>query len=416
MKTSRLFSFCGKVAAVTAAVIVMIAAMSVTVFAETHTVNSLSDTAAKTAGYLMEQYSDAELGSEWAIIGMARAEVPGCDDFFAKYLDNLTAVLNETGGVLGEEVVDGETVYTYTDYARVVLALTALGLDPTDFAGYNLVAPLTSLDKITAQGTNAAIFALIALDCGDYDADIRAEYLDYLKDNELEDGGFEFSPGWDLDIDTTAMAVTALLPYADADGVQEVIDRAIAVLNTSRFDTGLFGGMWGESSDTTGQIIMTLCDLGINPMTANVEWFGDGIDPVTALMEISFDAESGGFSMSYVDWTTGELVVSVNAMTSGQVLRALAACIRFSEGKTGVYDMTDVAGSNVTTTTTTAATSTTVTAAVTSSTTDAAAVATTTTAANADTGVDGSVGVMLMLCGAALVCLAVCVQRVKSRV
>jgi len=415
MKTSRLFSFCGKIAAVAAAVIVMVAAMSVMAFAQTHTVSSLSDTAAKTAGYLMEQYADAALGSEWAIIGMARAGVPGCEDFFAKYLDNLTATLDETNGVLGEEVVDGETVYTYTDYARVVMALTALGLDPTNFSGYNLVTPLTSLEKIAAQGTNAVIFALIALDCGDYDAEVRTEYLDYLKDNELEDGGFEFSPGWDLDVDTTAMAVTALLPYADVDGVQEVIDRAVAVMNTSRFDTGLFGGMWGESADTTGQIIMTLCDLGINPMTENAEWFGDGINPVTALMESSFDAESGGFSMSYLDWTTGELVVSINAMTSNQVLRALAACIRFSEGKTGVYDMTDVAGSNVTTPTTTTATATTSTTIATASTTTAATTATTTTAANADTGVDGGMGMMLMLCGTALVCLVVCVRGVKSR-
>ena len=68
---------------------------------------------------------------------------------------------------------------TYTEYSRLILALSALGEDAAAFqAGsktYDLTAPLLELSsssevtyKVSEQGTNGTVFALIALDCRGY--------------------------------------------------------------------------------------------------------------------------------------------------------------------------------------------------------------------------------------------------------
>ena len=55
-----------------------------------------------------------------------------------------------------------------TDNARIALALTAIGEDPTSVGGHNL---LTALDDVTYdlnQGINGPIWVLIALDSKNY--------------------------------------------------------------------------------------------------------------------------------------------------------------------------------------------------------------------------------------------------------
>ena len=57
----------------------------------------------------------------------------------------------------------------YTEYSRVIVALTAIGKNPADVAGYNLLTPLGDYEKTIWQGMNGPIWALIALDSGNYD-------------------------------------------------------------------------------------------------------------------------------------------------------------------------------------------------------------------------------------------------------
>ena len=55
-----------------------------------------------------------------------------------------------------------------TEHSRVILALTALGFDPTQVSGYNLLLPLADYDGTLRQGINGPIWALIALDSAAY--------------------------------------------------------------------------------------------------------------------------------------------------------------------------------------------------------------------------------------------------------
>ena len=51
----------------------------------------------------------------------------------------------------------------------MVLALTAIGKDVTNVAGYNLLEPLSNLDWVNKQGINSTAFALLAFDSHDYE-------------------------------------------------------------------------------------------------------------------------------------------------------------------------------------------------------------------------------------------------------
>ena len=116
------------------------------------------------AAYMLSAVKAPEVGSiggEWAVIGLARSgySVPAnyYDDYYArveKYVKNCSGVLHER---------------KYTEYSRVILALTAIGRDPSNVAGYNLLTPLGDFEKTIWQGLNGPIWALIALDSGNYE-------------------------------------------------------------------------------------------------------------------------------------------------------------------------------------------------------------------------------------------------------
>lgn len=124
----------------------------------------------------------------------------------------------------------------YTEYSRVILGLTAAGYDPTDVAGYDLTMALGDFDKTIWQGINGPIFALIALDCGNYVIPRNPEavtqatrdmYVDEILRRQLSDGGFSLLGGSvsataadeESDPDITAMALQALAKYRNRDDV-----------------------------------------------------------------------------------------------------------------------------------------------------------------------------------------------------
>jgi hypothetical protein len=47
----------------------------------------------------------------------------------------------------------------YTEYSRAALALTALGQDPSDVGGYNLLTPLAITTKRCGRGSGAGLGA-----------------------------------------------------------------------------------------------------------------------------------------------------------------------------------------------------------------------------------------------------------------
>ena len=147
----------------------------------------------KTAGYLQAQVAEpgaASIGGDWLIFGLARSDIKVPQKYFDTYYKNVEAAVREKNGILSER--------KYTEYSRTVLALTAIGKDPASVAGFNLLRPLADFEQVAKQGINGTIFALLALDSGNYeipenpDAAVQATrqmYVDELLARALPDGG-----------------------------------------------------------------------------------------------------------------------------------------------------------------------------------------------------------------------------------
>ena len=86
----------------------------------------------------------ASIGGDWTVMSLARADIGIEPEYFENYYRNVVATVKENNGVLHER--------KYTEYSRVILALTAIGKDPTDVAGYNLVESLADYEKVIFQG------------------------------------------------------------------------------------------------------------------------------------------------------------------------------------------------------------------------------------------------------------------------
>ncbi|MGE4276333.1 MAG: hypothetical protein AB7E30_04040 [Lawsonibacter sp.] len=262
------------------------------------------------ASYVQHTVTNPQVGSvggEWAVIGLACSGVATDQAWYDTYLQNLIDTVTEQQGVLSTR--------KYTEYARVTLALTVLGKDPRDVGGYDLLAPLEDAAKTTTQGINGAIFALIALDSGDYDvpSDLRGQYLQMILSGQLSDGGWSLS-GDQADPDVTAMALQALAPYSHGDAA---VQTALS-LGLTRLKALLAAGSL-SALESYAQTIIALCALDIQPDQNLLAEF------------LSFQLADGSFSH-----TKGG---PSNPMASEQGLCALAALARQEAGASSLYDM-----------------------------------------------------------------------------
>ena len=268
-------------------------------------------------------------GSEWLVIALARSgrEVPD------SYYDSVVKAVQDAGGVLSDR--------KFTEYSRTILALTAIGKDPTNVGGYDLLSKLADMDDVTFQGLNGAIFALIALDSNKYDVPAVADggkqvtrdgLVAYILEQQLSDGGWALS-GDSADPDMTAMALQALAAYRTGDkAVQSAVDKALKTLSDMQQADGGYSS-WGTlNSESCAQVIIALTALGIDP-AKDSRFAKNGLTVLDALLSFALD---GGFRHT----ADGER----NDMATEQALCALTAYARLLDGKTALYDMTDVLG------------------------------------------------------------------------
>lgn len=289
--------------------------------------------AENTAKYLSETVKEpgiSSIGGEWTVLGLARSGADVPKSYYKRYYDNVLEAVREKNGVLDER--------KNTEYARVALALGAIGENPADVSGYNLLLYLADFDKTVRQGINGAVWALIAIDGGDYEMPenerfkIRAaaeRYLEYILTNRLSDGGWSVSGG-ESDVDMTAMALCALAPYKDRDEVKEAAEGALGYLSGAQEADGGFLSRGAKNSESCAQVITALASFGISPEDEN--FVKNGKTLIDNLM--TFYDGNGGFLHTSADKTA-------NLMATEQAFYALAAAKRFSGGERVLYDMRD---------------------------------------------------------------------------
>ena len=280
---------------------------------------------ADNTGFDYSETSFADGTVDWSAFALARsfADVP------KEYPAYINAVVENTFAGLYP-----------SDIARITLSATACGLDPRSVGGHDLLAALSSVDYTKQTYLSSLIFPLIAMnfrsDFG-FSDEVKADIVKTILAAQLSDGGFPYSTedsgyGVTSDTDTTSMAVQALAPYYKTDdAVRAAVDKALDYLLTQQFDDGSFGyTAWGsKSGESTAQVILALCALGLDPTDAR--FVKNGKTPVDALK--TYIGENGG--AWYLDYQSGKPVE--NALSTYQVLMGLEAYDRFVSGAPAIY-------------------------------------------------------------------------------
>lgn len=290
----------------------------------------LKDTLKKTGEFLYSSVEDPTFGSvggEWMILGLARSNLEIPEEYYEEYFQNLSAYTAEVGGVLHEK--------KYTEYSRVILAVTAIGKDAADVGGFNMLAPLADFEQTVFQGINGPIFALLALDCGNYEIPeneagstraTRDLYVDYIINAQLEEGGWSLAGG-EAEVDLTAMALQALAKYQDRKDVAEAIEKGLNILSENQNENGGFTAYQAESCESVAQTIVALTELGIS--LEDPRFVKNGNTLPDALLQ--FRKEDGGFS-HLMDGDS-------DLLATEQAFYAMVAVDRLSQGKSSLYTM-----------------------------------------------------------------------------
>ena len=277
------------------------------------------------------------VGGDWAVVGLSRGGSSVPEGYYSGYDTALRSLLRDKNGILSSN--------KYSEYSRTVIALTAMGCDPTDFEGYDLLLPLGDYEKTVSQGITGAVFALIALDCGDYAVPLNAGaktqasrqmYVDYILDRQLSDGGFSLSGEGGADPDVTAMALQALSGYVTESVVKTAAERAAACLSSLQNADGGYSSYSVPNSESTAQVVIALTALGISP--GDARFVKNGNTLLDALR--GYQLPNGGFRHA----SSGS---EADEMATEQCLCALAAAKRYYSGGTKLYDMTDENSSGV---------------------------------------------------------------------
>jgi len=286
------------------------------------------------ARYMLKAASSpvhGEIGGDWAVIGLARSGYPVPQEYWDNYYATVEKNVRESGGILHEK--------KYTDYSRTILALTAIGADPTNVAGYNLLYPLGDFEKTIWQGINGAIWALIALDSNNYEIPENTEaskqasrglYVDEILSRQLDDGGWNLSGKGSADPDVTGMALQALSKYCDQKEVKNAVDRALTCISDMQMNDGGFESYGVSSAESVAQVIVALCELGIS--LDDSRFVKNGITLVDRLLD--YRLAEGGFFHT-------EESIACDQMASEQALYALAAAARAADGRNSLYRMSD---------------------------------------------------------------------------
>ena len=296
---------------------------------------------------------------DWFPIGLGRLDIA---DNYAGYLavikDRLEERYRQPGRLSAAKA---------TEWHRIALAVLAAGGDPTrigiDENGQpiNLIADGTydrgKTTPLGRQGINGWIWGLITLDSMRYEIPAGAYYTrdDIILEilcRQLSDGGFSLS-GETADPDITAMALQALAPYYNSEKqyayqqkavhtevtktIRQVTEEALACLSARQLETGDFESWGTENVESTNQVAVALCCLGIDPLT-DARFIKNGKTLLDGILR--YQMPDGGFVHSFVydpDNPTS-LPDKSNTMAGEQTLYTMAALWRQQTGQRTLYD------------------------------------------------------------------------------
>lgn len=275
-------------------------------------------------GKSLEKYKD-----EWNIFSILRSGATIEQGKLDKYYESVVKQLNTSSKNM-----------RVTDLARVALALEAMGKNPTDVGGFNVLEAIYNHKDMMTDSSNCPIFGLLALDGRNYEIPKNAKWsrkdlVEQILKFQKASGGFGLSLDNDTTgIDMTGMALQALAPYYDNSAYPEVkpaVDKALKHFKDNITINAGFLDMGSENSCTTAQVLTAVSALNIDPTVKENGFVQNGNNMISNLHTYKKDA---GFA-----W---QATMQGQEMATQQVTYALVAYQRMEEGQTRLYDFTDV--------------------------------------------------------------------------
>ena len=276
---------------------------------------------------------------EWAVLGLARAGVELSDAYIQAYYGKVVAYVQKNMGADGVLLDPESHNPTVTDNERIILALTAIGKDPANVGGKNLLTALQNKDIMQVTNTsdtdiNGLVFGLLALNSGNYTQD-SYWLVQAILTQQNADGSWsasaETKPA--SDVDMTAMALQALAPYYNEGGdttVNAAVDKALQWLSAK------YKGMGYTSAESCAQVVVALSALQLNANSDSS--FVKTVDgaPTSVLGDLLqyYLGEGQGFKHAASGKTADQKATE-------QALYAMAAYERYCRRTKALYDMTD---------------------------------------------------------------------------
>ena len=276
---------------------------------------------------------------EWAVLGLARAGVELSDAYIQAYYDKVVAYVRKNMGADGVLVDPESHNPTVTDNERIILALTAIGKDPANVGGKNLLTALQDRNIMQVTNTsdtdiNGLVFGLLALNSGNYTQD-SYWLVQAILTQQNADGSWsanaETKPA--SDVDMTAMALQALAPYyneGDDTTVNAAVDKALQWLSAKYKNTGY------TSAESCAQVVVALSALQLNANSDSS--FVKTVDgaPTSVLGDLLryYLGEGQGFKHA-------ASLKTADQKATEQALYAMAAYERYCRRTKALYDMTD---------------------------------------------------------------------------
>lgn len=288
----------------------------------------------------------------YSVFSLARA---GAD-----YTELYNGVVKKLGKQLGELAKNGKTTddkgnviteesilkggYAAQTYGKIALAVTALGKDASDVNGFNLIEKLVSRSVYEASSIySRESMILFAIDSKKYELPKGDAYLtrEELVEKAAADveNQIDTSINWNS-VDSAAMAIQPLAPYAATDGaVKATCEKAIRFLESMQGSNGFFGDEAMPNNPwTLAQVMITAgaFEKHILDEEDGSDWIKNGVTFVDCVEEhVNTSGE-------------GKVTDTLLSFQPEQLLRGINSCIRATEGKATIFDMTaDALTSNV---------------------------------------------------------------------
>ena len=328
---------------------------------------ALKEAAQKQQKVLAEAIYQAQFGSEnvvpglentnglYTVFSLIQAGYENADfyqDVYKKLVQQLYE-LKETGKTkdetTGEDITEAsilETGNAEAFYAKIVLAVSAMGMDAANVGGYNLIEKMASRSVYEASGASytRAATMLLALDSASYALPEGEEYVTRTElvnslVNEVEPQiGSSISWG----VDMAAMTIQPLAPYTkegnlaeqeeasfNREGVAKAANKALRFLESMQSAEGFYGDSWSANNVwSLSQVMTVMGQFGISPVSET-----DGSDFIKNGKSV-LDAAS-----EFVNVEEGTVDENLMSYQPEQLLRGLSACLAVMNGEKALYDV-----------------------------------------------------------------------------